>query len=146
MFDFHLTPVQDFGLRIWLLFVGLLVAGHYHCMANFSGRAPLFIKYAVLPASTFAGVGMAVSGAVGMFNEAAYFSFAAVGLMVTINLAAFASGAYVSEQFERADRMKRYRAHFLREAVNGSEDLARLLEQDSDTAPLSAERKERHKA
>ena len=146
MFDLNLAQAADMALRLWLLFTGLLVAGHYHCMANFSGRAPLVIKYAVLPAATFAGVGMAVAGGVGMFNEAAYFSFAVAGLMVTVNLAAFASGAYVSEQFERADRMKRYRNAFLRDAVNGSEDLARMLEQDSDTAPLTAERKERHKA
>ena len=146
MIEINLAHLADVALSAWLIITGVFVAGHYHCMANFSGRAPVFIKYAVLPATTFAGVGMVVSGAVGMFNEAAYFSFAAVGLMVTINLAAFASGAYVSEQFERADRMKRYRAHFLREAVNGSEDLARLLEQDSDTAPLTADRKERHKA
>jgi hypothetical protein len=146
MIEINLAHAADLALRAWLMFTGLLVAGHYHCMANFSGRAPLVIKYAVLPAATFAGVGMAVAGGVGMFNEAAYFSFAVAGLMVTVNLAAFASGAYVSEQFERADRMKRYRNAFLREAINGSEDLARLLEQDSDTAPLTAERKERHKA
>ena len=145
MIEINLSPVADMTLRAWLILTGLFVAGHYHCMANFSGRAPWIIKYAVLAATTFAGVGMAVAGAAGMFNEAAYFSFAAVGLMVTINLAAFASGAYVSEQFERADRMKRYRKAFLRDAVNGSEDLARLLEQDSDTAPLTAELKERTK-
>lgn len=146
MLEFNLSHQADLALRLCLLAIGLLAGGHYHCMANFSrGGTPPVIKYLVLPCLTFAAIGMAAAGAAGLFAEAALFSFAVSGLMVVINLAAFASGAYVSEQFERADRMKRHRKAFLREAVNGSEDLARLLEQDSDAAPLAAQ-KEGHKA
>lgn len=138
MFEVSISGAADLALRFWLLVTGLMVAGHYHAMANFTGRAPLLIKYLVLPSITFAAVGMAVAGFAGRYSEAAYFSFAVAGLMVTINLAAFASGAYVSEQFERAARLKRHRKAFLHEAVNGAEDLAHLLDQDSAPAPLEA--------
>lgn len=144
--DINLSPAAELALRAWLLFTGLLVAGHYHAMANFLGRAPHLIKAVALPSVTGAGVGMAVCAAAGATLEGALFGTTAAGIMALVNLAAWRSGAYVSEQFERADRMRRHRHAFLREAVNGSEDLARLLEQDSDTAPLTAERKERHKA
>jgi hypothetical protein len=146
MIELNLQHVADVALRAWLMFTGLLVAGHYHAMANYLGRAPHLIKAVALPSVTGAGVGMAVCAAAGATLQGAMFGALAAGIMALVNLAAWRSGAYVSEQFERADRMKRYRNAFLRDAVNGSEDLARLLEQDSDTAPLTAERKERYKA
>ncbi len=135
--DAMVLLVADAALRLWLFCTGVLVAGHYHAMANFMGRAPHFVKALALPSVTGAGVGMVVCAAMGATLQGALFGALAAGLMAIVNLAAWATGAYVSDQFEKADRMRRYRRAFMRDAVNGSEDLARFLEQDSNSAPLT---------
>lgn len=101
-----LAGLGEAALRLWLLAAGLLVAGHYHAMANFIGRAPHLIKALTLPAVTGCGVGMAFCGAVGATLQGALFGAAAAGLMAVINLAAWGAGAYVSAQLERAAEVR----------------------------------------
>jgi hypothetical protein len=127
----------DLIMRVLMVATGLLVAGHYHCMANFISRAPHTVRLLLVCASA-AGVGMAATAVLGTVLQAAYFAVAASACMVLINLAAFAAGAYVSEQFARADRMKRNRQMFMREAVDGAVDMARFLDAESQPAPLEA--------
>jgi hypothetical protein len=99
------------GLRVWLVVSGALVAGHYHAMAAATKRAPFLIKYAALPMLTGAGVGMIWAGATGDAAGGGLYSSAAAGLMVTVNLSVWASGAYVSAMLDRAaevqERIKR---------------------------------------
>lgn len=101
-----LAGLGEMALRVWLLATGVLVAGHYHAMANFIGRAPHVIKALALPAATGCGVGMAFCGAVGATLQGALFGAAAAGLMAVINLAAWGAGAYVSAQLERAAEVR----------------------------------------
>lgn len=101
-----LAGLGETALRTWLIATGVLVAGHYHAMANFIGRAPHIIKALALPAATGCGVGMAFCGAVGATLQGALFGAAAAGLMAVINLAAWGAGAYVSAQLERAAEVR----------------------------------------
>jgi hypothetical protein len=98
--------LTEYALRVWLLVTGLLVAGHYHCMANYIKKAPHFVRALALPAITGAGVGMAVCALWGSTLQGAMFGAAAAGLMAIINLAAWGAGAYVSEQLERAAEVR----------------------------------------
>ena len=98
--------LAEYAIRVWLLVTGLLVAGHYHCMANYIKRAPHFVRALALPAITGAGVGMAVCALMGSTMQGAMFGAAAAGLMAVINLAAWGAGAYVSEQLERAAEVR----------------------------------------
>jgi hypothetical protein len=94
------------ALRVWLVVAGLIIAGHYHAMANYIRRAPHLVRGILLPAITGASVGMAYCGVVGMTFHGAMLGTLSAGLMSAINLAAWSSGAYVSEQFERAARIR----------------------------------------
>lgn len=133
------------ALRVWLVVSGLLVSGHYHAMANATKRAPVFIKYLVLPLLTGAGIGMVWAGATGAALEGGLFSAAAAGCMVAVNLAVWASGAYVSAAFERAAEVREQinrRGHLF---VNEMRTLAEAVRPaDTDAAPLST-KKEAHK-
>lgn len=133
-----LLNLAELALRAWLIVTGLLVAGHYHCMANFLGRAPHLIRALALPTVTGAGIGMAFCGAVGATLQGALFGAAAAGLMAGINLAAWGAGAYVSAQLERAAevraQIKRDGWAFVRQFDQLAET-ARAL--DSDRAPLA---------
>lgn len=98
--------IYSTALRVWLVASGVLVAGHYHAMASATKRAPFVIKYIALPMLTGSGVGMIWAGATGSTYSGGLYSAAAAGLMVTVNLAVWSSGAYVSAMFERAAEMR----------------------------------------
>lgn len=135
------------ALRVWLVVSGLLVAGHYHAMANATKRAPVFIKYIVLPLLTGAGIGMVWAGATGAALEGGLFSAAAAGCMVVVNLAVWASGAYVSAAFERAADVREQINRSGHLFVNEMRTLAEAVRPtDTDAAPLSpSPKKEAHK-
>ena len=132
-----LYAVIDVGLRVFLFLAGALIAGHYLLMANFMQRAPHSIKALALPALTASGVGMAACAFSGAVHMGLIFGTVASGLMVFVNLAAWAAGAYVSEQFERAaevrEQINRDGWVFVRQYDQVAE-AARVL--DSDHAPL----------
>jgi hypothetical protein len=94
------------ALRVWLVIAGLIIAGHYHAMANYIRRAPHLVRGILLPAITGASVGMAYCGVVGMTFHGAMLGTLSAGLMSAINLAAWSSGAYVSSMFDRAAEMR----------------------------------------
>lgn len=125
------------ALRVWLVVTGLLVAGHYHAMAAATGRAPFFIKFMLLPLLTASGVGMVWAGGMGQLAMGALFAIGAAGLMVGVNLAVWASGAYVSAQFERAAAMKDQIAREGNVFVSGLRSMADAANlPDSSPAPL----------
>lgn len=128
------------ALRVWLVVAGLLVAGHYHAMANATQRAPVLIKYLALPLLTGAGVGMVWAGYTGNAPAGGLYSAAAAGLMVTVNLAVWASGAYVSTAFERAAEVReqiRREGHLFVDSVRTMAEAVHVP--DTDAAPLQAE-------
>lgn len=96
----------DVALRVFLFIAGAAIAGHYLLMANFMQRAPHSVKAVALPALTASGVGMAACAFSGAVHMGLLFGTLASGLMVFVNLAAWAAGAYVSEQFERAAEVR----------------------------------------
>lgn len=139
-----LAGFGEMALRVWLVVAGLLVAGHYHCMANFIGRAPHAVRALVLPSISGAGIGMAFCGAVGATLQGALFGAAAAGLMAVINLAAWGAGAYVSAQLERAAEM---RAQIRREGWAFVHDYRSLAEavNTPDHDATTAERPAHHR-
>ena len=90
-----------------LVVFGVTVATHYHAMANFMRRAPHFVKLLLLPLITGAGVGMAYCGWVGSNFQGALFGTLCAGSMTVVNLAAWRSGAYVSDKFDKAARLRK---------------------------------------
>lgn len=126
------------ALCVWLVVAGLAVAVHYHCMANFITKAPHWVRGVVLPVLTAAGVGMVWAGLSGNVPTGALFALLAAGLMPAVHLAAWAAGAYVAEQFERAERLKRQRYAFLRDAVDGATDMAKFLDSGSNVTQLAS--------
>jgi hypothetical protein len=132
----------DACLRVWLVVCGMLVAGHYHAMANFMREAPHVVKAIALPLVTGAGVGMVYSGASGVLHLGMLFSVAAAGLMAIINLAAWSSGAYVSEQFARAAAVRRQIKRDGWAFVNSYKSMSEAVDlPDSEPAPLEAQKK-----
>ena len=134
-------------LRVWLIVSGLLVAGHYHAMANATKRAPMLIKFLVLPLLTGAGIGMVWAGWTGNATAGGLYSAAAAGLMVTVNLSVWASGAYVSAMFDRAATLReqiKKDGHLFVHGLRSMAEAAHLP--DTDAAPLEqpSEHKERH--
>lgn len=96
----------DVALRVFIFIAGAAIAGHYFLMANHMQRAPHSVKALALPALTACGVGMAACAFSGAVHMGLLFGTLASGLMVFVNLAAWAAGAYVSEQFERAAQVR----------------------------------------
>lgn len=86
---------------VLLVVAGVGVAVHYHLMASFMQRAPLWVKYVALPVSTFGGVGMIFCGITSSYLGGAMASAVAITSVVAINLAAWSNGAHVSVLFER---------------------------------------------
>lgn len=84
-----------------LVVSGVGVAVHYHLMASFMRRAPLWVKYFALPVATFGGVGMVFCGISGSYLGGAMAATVAMASVVAINLAAWSNGAHVSVLFER---------------------------------------------
>jgi hypothetical protein len=129
--------VADAAVRVLLFVGGLAIAVHYLLMANFMARAPHSIKAIALPAITASGVGMAACALSGALHMGLLFGTLAAGVMVGVNLAAWAAGAYVSNQFQRAaevrDQIKRDGWAFVR-SYDQLADAARVL--DTDHAPL----------
>jgi hypothetical protein len=137
--------IYSSAFRAWLVAAGVLVAGHYHAMAAATRRAPFLVKYAVLPMLTGSGVGMIWAGATGDTAGGGLYSAAAAGLMVTVNLSVWASGAYVSAAFDRAaeiqERIKRSGHLFvadirsMADAVNIPDSEAAALEKERERQP-----------
>lgn len=134
----------DVALRVLLFIGGSAIAAHYLLMANYMRRAPHSVKALALPALTASGVGMAVCAASGAVNMGLIFGTLASALMVFVNLAAWAAGAYVSAQFERAaevrEQIRREGWAFVRK-FDQFTDVASVL--DSAPAPLEQREKER---
>ena len=153
MVDFttYLPTLQAFMespvFRAWIVVAGLVGAGHYHAMASASKRAPLLIKYLALPLMSGAGIGMVWGGVTGNTAAISFYSGAAAGLMVIVNVSAWGSGAYVSAVFERAAALREQIAKDGHIFVHGLRNMAEAAHlPDTDAAPLEQprEQKERH--
>lgn len=129
----------DTFLRLWLIMFGLLVAGHYHCMANFITLSPAWVKL-LAGVTTAAGTGMVVCGYTGDIGNGALFSMLVTGPMAAIQLGAWAAGARVSEQFLTATLVKQQGWRFVRDQEAMAE-VARLAAANSDMAPLDEKQK-----
>jgi hypothetical protein len=125
-------------LQAWLVIVGLLAAGHYHCMANFLTTSPAWVKV-MAGLTTASGTGMVFSGVTGDIGMGAMFSLAAIGPMTAIALGTFGAGAYISDQFRKAALIKQMGWRFVHEQEAIAE-VARMAA-NSDRAPLEPEQK-----
>lgn len=133
--------MTEAALRLWLIVSGVVVAGHYHAMANSITKAPSWLRALALPVITSSGVGMAFCGLIGDISYAALFAILAAGVMPMVQLAAWGAGAYVSDQLARAERMKQHRNEFMSRAIGGAEQLSDMLDEESSPAPLTKEAK-----
>lgn len=114
---------------VLLVVAGVGVAVHYHLMASFMQRAPLWVKYVALPISTFGGVGMIFCGITGSYLGGAMASTIAMTSVVAINLAAWSNGAHVSVLFERQAQQRDLLKvkGLMREFRHGVEEVRDLL-------------------
>lgn len=133
-----MTELFDIAIRFWLILVGLLVAGHYHCMANFLTKAPAWVKL-MAGLTTAAGTGMVFCGVTGDIGKGALFAMGSTGPMTAIALGTFGAGAYISDQFRKAALIKQMGWRFVHEQ-DAIAEVARLAA-NSDRAPLESEQK-----
>jgi hypothetical protein len=132
---------MDFIERVALFVFGILISGHYLLIANYIKRAPHLIKIFALPATAASGVGMAVCGASGDINLGAHFALAASVSMIIVNVSAWLAGAYISEQFEKAARV---REQIHRDGLEFVTQFNRLL--DLDLSEKNEPKKKRKQA
>lgn len=121
-----------------LIVAGLVIAGHYLAMANCMKKAPHFVKILLLPAITGTGVGMAYCGWAGLEFYGALLGTVSAFCMTCLNLAAWHSGAYVSEQFNRAakirERIKRDANVFVRQYDQLTDPIKGMFDEQKDKA------------
>lgn len=119
-----------------LIFAGLVISVHYFIMANCMKQAPHFVKMLLLPITTGAGVGMAYCGVYGLYYYGALLGAVSSCSMALINFAAWHSGAYVSEQFNRAakvrERINRDANLFVRQYDQMTDSIRGLFDEQKD--------------
>jgi hypothetical protein len=129
-----MADVLSAAVQLWLIVFGALVAGHYHCTANFITKAPLWVKI-MTALVTAAGTGMIFCGLVGDIGHGALFALFATGPMVAVQLGALQAGVSISEQFRVAALIKQMGWRFVRDQQAMAE-VARLAA-DSDYSRLA---------
>jgi len=116
--------------RGYLVVSGLVIAGHFHCAANFLTEAPHYVKAIIMPGVVACGVGMAVSGFWGYMEFGAICGALAAGFMAALNMVAWGTGLYISSQISLAYKIKRDTKKWLMEFETHASEMASYLKRD----------------
>ena len=143
----HTFDLLDWLARGFVSLTGLVMLAHFVAMANFLKRAPVVVRFVLLPALAALGMFLLGSGAKGDLYPALYIA-GSCAAVVALYLIAWAEGAHVSETFEQRARerdMQRMR-YAVNGAIGGVEFVRERLADDSGLQELqAAERREQRR-